>query len=491
MNVVLGNIKESGVRLRSWNSNNRRSLKEDIYKLKWQLREACSNITAGSWRKIQSIESQLDLALETDERYWRQRSRIEWLKCGDRNTRFFHMKVSMRKSRNIISDLLGNDGNWYDSKIVMEKIIIDYFSNLFQSSMPSQSEISAALVNIKSKLSIFLSSFLESNFTAVEITQAVFELGALKAPGRDSLSALFYQKFGKVPERITDFRPISLCEVIYKVVVKAIANRIKRRKRKRGSMAIKLEMYRAYDRVEWIFVENLMCKLGFPMKWIRLVMRCISSVSYSFILNGDICGSVIPTRGLRQGDPISSYLFILCAEGFSSLVNLAVERGDIQGFRCSRYGPMISHLFFVDDSLLFTKASVSNCGAIKSILGVYAAASGQVINFNKSAFCVSPSISCGERAMLADILGVVAVDCHERYLGLPCFTGRKKKEIFSDILSKIWDKIKGWHDKFLSIGGKEILIKAVIQSIPSYAMHLFQLPKGLLSEIYRLCACFW
>ena len=88
-------------------------------------------------------------------------------------------------------------------------------------------------------------------------------------------------------------------------------------------------------------------------------------------------------------------------------------------------------------------------------------------------------------------MGIAAVDCHERYLGLPCFTGRKKKEIFSDISSRIWDKIKGWRDKFLSVGGKEILIKAVVQSIPSYAMNLFQLPKGLLNEIFHLCARFW
>ena len=70
-------------------------------------------------------------------------------------------------------------------------------------------------------------------------------------------------------------------------------------------------------------------------------------------------------------------------------------------------------------------------------------------------------------------------------------TGRQKRTIFADIASRVWDKIKGWRDKLLSAAGKEILIKAFIQSIPSYAMNLFQLPKSLFKEIYRLCARFW
>ncbi|KAK2664384.1 hypothetical protein Ddye_002958 [Dipteronia dyeriana] len=219
-------------------------------------------------------------------------------------------------------------------------------------------------------------------------------------------------------------------------------------------------------------------------------MRCINSVSYSFSLNGEICGDIRPSKGLRQGDPLSPYLFLICAEGFSSLIHLAQLRGAIEGFKCSKCRPEISHLFFTDDSLLFTKANVANCTAMRKVLDIYVKASGQVVNFSKSALCVSPSISIAEAERLATTVGIKLVDCHDRYLGLPCFTGRSKRKLFSDIVDRVWRKIKGWGGNFLSVDGKEILIKAVIQSIPTYAMSLFRLPKCI-AEIHRLCARFW
>ena len=140
--------------------------------------------------------------------------------------------------------------------------------------------------------------------------------------------------------------------------------------------AIKFDMSKAYDRVEWTFIGEMMRKLGFPKKWVQLVMNCISYVSYSFMLNGEVCGIFNPTRGLRKGDLISSYLFLICTEGFSSLIENAVARGKLFGFKCSQKDPVISHLFFTDDNLLFTKANEAKCVTIKCILDIYAKASG-------------------------------------------------------------------------------------------------------------------
>jgi hypothetical protein len=199
--------------------------------------------------------------------------------------------------------------------------------------------------------------------------------------------------------------------------------------------------------------------------------------NFSFIINDEIHGSLKPTRGLRQGDPLSPYLFLICAEGLSRLLYNAETTADIAGFRCSMHGPKITHLLFADDSMVFTKASVRDCQSIKSVLSLYACASGQVVNYQKSAMCVSKGVAKRRAIGLARIVGVRLVACHDRYLGLPSFAGRNKKEIFSNVREKVWQKLHGWKNKLFSAGGKEILIKAVVQSVPCILCLCLGFPK--------------
>ncbi|KAK2642389.1 hypothetical protein Ddye_024152 [Dipteronia dyeriana] len=157
-----------------------------------ELRNAYNNVSSGSWKYVQFIESQLDLALETEEHYWRQRSRIDWLKYSDRNTRFFHMKTTVGRAWNQINRLFGDDGLWYNSNIGMELVILSYFGDLFQFCHSSQGDIGIILEGVQPKLSSDLSRYLDSIFTTEEVKKSVFEMGAMKAPGRDGLPALFY-----------------------------------------------------------------------------------------------------------------------------------------------------------------------------------------------------------------------------------------------------------------------------------------------------------
>jgi hypothetical protein len=193
------------------------------------------------------------------------------------------------------------------------------------------------------------------------------------------------------PSRVTEFRPISLCNVLYKIISKVLANRLKqvlphiisleqsafipgrlitdnilvafetlhtmdtRLKGKEGFMAMKLDMSKAYDRLEWDFVEGVLRKIGFANRWISLLMSCIRTVTYLILINGQPHGLITPTRGLRQGDPLSPYLFILCAEVLSSLLQHSSKEGLISGVSLSRGGTRIHHLFFADDSLLFSQ----------------------------------------------------------------------------------------------------------------------------------------
>jgi len=120
-----------------------------------------------------------------------------------------------------------------------------------------------------------------------------------------------------------------------------------------GYMALKLDLSKAYDRVECIFLQEVMKKMGFNHRWISLLMVCVTTTSYSILVNGEPKGMIIPTRGIRQGDPLSPFLFLLCTEGLHGLISQAAHIGDIHGFQLCRRSPKLTHLLFVDDSLLF------------------------------------------------------------------------------------------------------------------------------------------
>ena len=153
---------------------------------------------------------------------------------------------------------------------------------------------------------------------------------------------------------------------------------------KYGSMALKLDMSKAYDRVEWDFLRQVMIKMGFHSQWVALIMECITTVSYSLLINGEPTGHITPSRGLRQGDPISPYLFLICAEGLNGLLNRAASNRDIHGVSICRRSPKLTHLFFADDSLLFCRATQTECQKLQEILQVYEKASGQQLNRTKT-----------------------------------------------------------------------------------------------------------
>ena len=230
--------------------------------------------------------------------------------------------------------------------------------------------------------------------------------------------------------------------------------------------------------------------MGFSRRWVDLVMNCITTVSSSIIVNGAVKRLFYLQKGLRHGCPLSPYLFIICAEVFSNLIRQAEQNKFIHGLRFS-IELSISHLFFADDSLIFTRATVDECISLKRLFECYEKASGQVFNMEKSSMFFSSSTKPEHVQAIRQIFQLNVVSKHEKYLGLPSMIERRTKSFFNEIKLRVLRKISSWHHKFFSCGGKEILIKAVAQAIPTYAMSVFKLSLGFCDDMQRAIAKFW
>jgi hypothetical protein len=176
-------------------------------------------------------------------------------------------------------------------------------------------------------------------------------------------------------------------------------------------------------------------------------------------------------------------LFLLCAEGLSSLLLYEEEVGGIDGIRVCRNAPSVSHLLFADESLILMKADMNNATSLQRVLDTYCANSGQLVSLAKSSIFFSPNTNALLRDEICDALHIDTEALSDKYLGLPALVGADRSDCFEHFIDRIIQRINGWKEKQLSIGGKEILLKAVAQAIPVYAMSVFLIPKGVCKKM--------
>lgn len=411
------------------------------------------------------------------------------------------------------------------------------------------------------KVTELQNEYLASPFTETEIKTALFMMKPNKAPGPDGFTAGFYQKHWtllgndicqavlsflngaempsvvnntvlvlipkvKNPQELSQFRPIALCNVLYKICSKVIANRLrsvlneiisveqsafvpgrlitdnvlvayehihylKRKKGKTGACAVKLDMAKAYDRVEWCYLHSIMTKLGFNETLVNLIMRCVETVSFSVRVNGQLSNAFHPTRGIRQGDPMSPYLFLICAEGLSSMLKFSGPQFLAKGVRVGIHAPWVSHLLFADDCLVFTQASVRGGQRLAEILHTYQTGSGQMVNTTKSAIFFSANCDDDMKRDMKQSSGIHTEALGEKYLGLPTAVGRSTTEAFEPIPTKVRGLVSGWSERLLSSAAKEVLIKSVAQAIPTYPMSCFVLSSRTRKKITGAVSNFW
>ena len=212
-------------------------------------------------------------------------------------------------------------------------------------------------------------------------------------------------------------------------------------------------------------------------------MACVKSVQYKVKINSNEIEVFSPSRGLRQGDPLSPYLFLLCAEGLSALITHEIETEQLKRVQVCRDSPFISHLLFANKSLILMRADATNAITLKRILDDYCDASGQMISSAKSSIYFSPNTSVDDKVDVCQILDIMTESLSDKYLGLPSMIGVDRVDCFKHLIERIQKLVNGWKERTLSYGGKEALIKAVAQAIPTYGIGVFKFPKKICKGI--------
>lgn len=349
-----------------------------------------------------------------------------WLSEGDENTRFFHSTASERRKANKINFMFNDDGDRAEEQEGMCEVVKNYFEKLFTEGV-SEGELSTEGSHKTVTREQYMN--LVQEFSFEEFTATIKEMHSDKAAGPDGLNPGFFKSFWSVMGRevfeccrnwlrqnsfpaelnhtnvvlipkkenaacLKDLRPIALCNVLYKIVAKVLANRLKvvlplvisenqsafiqgrsitdnvlaifeiihhmstKRQNNVGEVALKLDISKAYDRVSWSFLRHRMQSMGFCDRWIAWMMLYVKTVNYNFYFNDSNIGHILLKKGLRQGDPLSPYLFLICVEGLSNMLDAAASNGEVHGCRIAPTAPTVSHLLFADDSFfIFSRYS--------------------------------------------------------------------------------------------------------------------------------------
>ena len=323
-------------------------------------------------------------------------------------------------------------------------------------------------------------------------------------------------------EDLKDFRPISLTGSIYKLIAKVLANRLKKLmnklvnstqnafvegrqildaslianevidsmlKKKEKGVLCKLDIEKAYDKINWNFLTVVLIKMGFKEKWLGWIEWCISTASFSVMLNGSLEGFFRSSRGLRQGDPLSPYLFVLGMEYFSLLVDRAAEGGFISGYKFKGRNDtkrQITHLLFADDTLVFCKDTEDQMAYMSWILAWFEALSGLRINLDKSSLLPVGRVENEENLALE--LGCKIGSLPAEYLGLPLGAKHKASSVWDGVEERFRKRLTNWKRQYIYKGGRLTLIRSTLSNLPTYVMSLFRLPrkvKIILEKIQR------
>nr|CCA66180.1 hypothetical protein [Beta vulgaris subsp. vulgaris] len=555
---VVEKLKETKKRLKEWNLNEFGSIDANIRKLEDCIanfdKEADEReLDKEELEKRREAQADLWKWMKRKEIYWAQRSRITWLKAGDKNTKFFHAIASNKKRKNMMA-CIETDGQSTNDPSQIKKEARAFFKKIFKEDHVKR----PTLENLHLKrLSQNQANSLITPFTTEEIDTAVSSCASDKAPGPDGFNFKFVKSawdiiktdiYGIVndfwetgclpqgcntayialipkidnPSSLKDYRPISMVGFIYKIVAKLLAKRLQSvisslisplqssyvkgrqildgalvaseiiescKKRNIEAILLKLDFHKAYDSVSWNFLQWTLDQMNFPVKWCEWIKTCVTSASASILVNGSPTPPFKLHRGLRQGDPLSPFLFVLVGEVLSQMISKATSLQLWRGIPACSRGSEITHLQYADDTLMFCEANTNSLKNIQKTLIIFQLVSGLQVNFHKSSLMglnvTSSWIQEAANSLMCKI-GTIPFS----YLGLPIGDNPARIRTWDPIIDKLEKKLASWKGKLLSLGGRLTLIKASLSNLPLYYMSLFPVPKGVIEKINKLMRAF-
>lgn len=266
------------------------------------------------------------------------------------------------------------------------------------------------------------------------------------------------------------------------IIAQEIIHSLGKKRGKVGYMALKIDLEKAYDKIEWSFIKKMLVRINLPTNLIDIIMSCVSTVLTSILVNGEAIDPIFPSKGLRQGDPTSPYLFILCMDYLSQLIEEKCEAKHWHLVKASQNGPAFSHFLFADDLLFFAKAYIQNNLAIREVLDEFCSILRQTISEAKSRVYFSPNVSREMREKLGDIIGFASTPA----LGFPLKQAGTPSHDFNFILDRVKQKLSNWKANMLSMAGRSVLIQASLTAIPAHVMQCSYLPGRILEGIDRV-----
>ncbi|KAJ4787969.1 RNA-directed DNA polymerase (reverse transcriptase)-related family protein [Rhynchospora pubera] len=275
------------------------------------------------------------------------------------------------------------------------------------------------------------------------------------------------------------------------LLVKEILHSFKSSRFNKQAFMLKADITKAFDKLDWEFLRYAMLTLNVPTKIVDLMLYSFKNAKVTIQINGTGDGFIKPTRGLRQGCPMSPYCFIMVMEMLTRKLKQAQSMGHIQGVKLAQTCPILTHVIYADDLILLGNATGDEVQQMSNIMENFANVSGLMINPVKSKLWFSKK--CSDQAMqsVKDGLRADLAGQEERYLGVILAHSNSAKKTGNLLLEKLKAKLSGWRSNMLSHAGRLVLIKSVLMSVPVYFMSAELLPKGLIRQMDSLIAKFF